>query len=248
MIGCTCHVCTSAKPENRRFRPSVLVSQGNRNILVDATPDLRSQALAYRVDHVDAVFFTHAHADHILGVDDLRLYNYRSGKKLPCYADKVTLHRLKTVFDYAFDDRESEQSRPTLLPHLVDGRFELFGLAITPLELFHGKLQILGFLFEDEGGHRFGYATDCSFIPQATQDLLKGIDLLVLDALRYDPHPTHLSLSQAVEIARNLGPKQTLFTHIAHQLEHETVNSNLPAEIHLAYDGQVVHLDRNETK
>lgn len=240
MIGCYCPVCTSSNPQNRRFRPSVLVSQGERNILVDAGPDIRLQAITFRVNHLDAVMFTHSHADHILGVDDLRLYNYRSGKKLPCYADAATLKRLATVFDYAFDDRVTEQSRPMLLPVEIQGRFDLFGLSVSPLELYHGKLQILGFLFEDAAGHRFGYATDCSFVPAQAEERLRGVDLLVLDALRYDPHPTHFSLAQAVEVARKLSPRQTLFTHITHQLEQGTVNASLPPEIQLAFDGQVI--------
>jgi phosphoribosyl 1,2-cyclic phosphate phosphodiesterase len=218
----------------------VLLTHEERHILVDASPDLRSQALAFGVGRVDAVLFTHHHADHILGIDDLRIYNYRRDGRLPCYADGRTLERLKTVFDYAFAELETEQSRPMLDFHEVDGVFELFGLKITPFELLHGSLPILGFLFEDGEGRRFGYATDCSGVPERSARLLAGVDLLILDALRYTPHVTHFSLSQALEVVKRLQPRQTLFTHIAHQLDHRTVNESLPPETQLAFDGQIV--------
>jgi phosphoribosyl 1,2-cyclic phosphate phosphodiesterase len=220
----------------------VLLSHQDKQILVDASPDLRSQALAFGVGRVDAVLFTHHHADHILGIDDLRIYNYRRDGRLPCFADARTLERLKIVFDYAFADMETEQSRPMLDFREVVGAFELFGLEITPFELMHGSLPILGFLFEDAEGRRFGYATDCSGVPEESARLLAGVDLLILDALRYTPHVTHFSLSQALEVVKRLQPRQTLFTHIAHQLDHRTVNDSLPPETQLAFDGQVVEV------
>ena len=240
MIACDCEICASPNPKNKRFRPSVLVSTAGRHILVDTSPDLRSQALTFGIARIDAVLFTHHHADHILGLDDLRIYNYYLEGKLPCYSDRRTLDRLRHVFDYAFADGKTEQSRPKLSTHELNGQFDLFGLNITPFPLYHGSLSILGFLFEDELGHRFGYATDCSAMPDETADLLRGVDLLILDSLRYDPHPTHLSLEQATELAGQLQAKQTLLTHIAHQLEHEAVNASLPPEIQLAFDGQLV--------
>lgn len=242
LIGCDCPVCTSDNPRNKRYRPSVLVSHEGKHVLIDASPDLRSQALDFKVNEVHAVLFTHHHADHILGIDDLRLYNFNLGAKMPCYSNRFTLKKLKGVFDYAFDDGESEQSRPSLDPIEVNGPFDLFEMRITPFELFHGSLPVLGFLFEDSAGQCFGYATDCSRIPEESFKMLRGVDLLILDALRHIPHPTHFSLEEAVEMARELKPRQTLFTHIAHQMEHEKVNSSLPSEIQLAHDGQVVDL------
>jgi len=240
MIACDCEICASPNPKNKRFRPSVLVSNAGHHILVDTSPDLRSQALSFGVSRVDAVLFTHHHADHILGVDDLRTYNYYLEGKLPCYSDRRTLERLRLVFDYAFADGKTEQSRPKLSAHELDGQLELFGLTITPFRLDHGSLPILGFLFEDEQGQRFGYATDCSSVPDESAELLRGVDLLILDSLRFDPHPTHQSLEQAVEVAGRLQARQTLLTHIAHQLEHEAVNASLPPQIQLAFDGQLV--------
>jgi len=242
IIGCDCPVCNSPDPKNRRYRASIVVSNDGQHILIDAAPDLRSQALAFGVDRVDAVLFTHHHADHVLGIDDLRSYNYHRPGKLPCYADRATLERLKVVFDYAFDDGDSEQSRPALDLREISGEFRLCGLNVTPCELMHGSLPILGFLFEDGQGNRFGYATDCSGIPEGSAALLRGVDLLILDALRHDFHATHFNLSQALEAVAQLEPKRTLFTHIAHQLDHQTVNDSLPPETQLAFDGQIVEL------
>jgi phosphoribosyl 1,2-cyclic phosphate phosphodiesterase len=207
-------------------------------VLIDTTPELRLQCLACNIEHVDAVLYTHHHADHVAGLDDLRRFNVSGQGPLPVYAAQDTLDRLAVMFDYAFrHDPDYPSAKPLLEPRLIDGPWELYGRRVEPIPLLHGELPVLGFRF---GG--LAYCTDCSRIPDASWKLLADLDVLILDGLRKRPHPTHFNLEQAVEAASRIGAKQTYFTHIAHELGHAETNANLPANMALAYDGQTLEL------
>lgn len=238
MIGCDCPVCTSSDPHDRRTRSSALVGVGEHVILIDTTPELRIQCLASNVRRVDAVLFTHGHADHVTGLDDLRRFNWLQQTPLTCYADARTAHILQRMFPYAFDhDQDYPSAKPQLRLDQIIGPFELFGTTITPIPLLHGQLAVLGFRIGN-----FAYCTDCSVIPDESFALLAGLDVLILDALRHRPHPTHFNLDQAIAAAQQVGARRTFFTHIAHELSHAGVNATLPAGMQLAYDGQVIAL------
>jgi phosphoribosyl 1,2-cyclic phosphate phosphodiesterase len=234
MIGCACATCRSDDPRDRRWRPSVLVTldDGTR-VLVDTATDLRAQALRFGVTRVDAILFTHSHADHILGLDDVRRFNVLQKRAVPCYADARTIDDLRATFRYMFDAATPRGGGvPQLDLHTIDGPFELAGQAIRPVPVLHGARVILGFRIG-----RFAYLTDCSAIPDASWPLLAGLDTLVLDALRDRPHPTHFTVAQAVEAATRIAARRTFFTHICHDLPHEATCARLPAGMSLAYDG-----------
>ena len=230
MIGCKCGVCTSDNPKNRRTRASVLFQFADKSVLVDTSIDLRFQLLAADVHHVDAVLYTHAHADHLHGLDDLRSIGRKGA--VPLYADARTAEIIRTSFAYIFDDAEKPSEVPRVKLHVVDGPFDLFGEHVWPVELLHGKLPVLGYRIRD-----VAYLTDCSAIPDASLRMLGNLDVLVLDAVRFRPHPTHFSLEEAIEVVEILKPKRAFFTHICHDLDHDTVNAMLPENIRLAYDG-----------
>jgi phosphoribosyl 1,2-cyclic phosphate phosphodiesterase len=232
MIGCTCAVCTSGNPKNRRMRPSAAVEVKKRVFLLDTSTDLREQALRFDLPRVDAVLYTHAHADHIHGVDELRAFNVRHLHEIPCYGNPDTLNRLRNYLQYIFDQEHHESFRPFLSLNEVQGPFTLSGVDVVPVPLFHGKMSVLGYRI---GG--FAYLTDANRIPDASWKLLEGLELLVLDALRPRPHATHFSLSEAVEVAAKLNPQRTVFTHVSHMMEHEETNKGLPKGMELAYDG-----------
>jgi phosphoribosyl 1,2-cyclic phosphate phosphodiesterase len=238
MIGCDCAVCTSDDPRDRRTRPSIVVEVGDRSILIDTSPELRMQCLACGITRVDAVLYTHYHADHVVGLDDLRRFNHLQKAPLTCQADRTTGEILVRMFPYAFEDLPGyASSKPHLEMAIIRGPFELFGLRILPVPLFHGDLPVLGFRFG-----RFAYCTDCSRIPETSFDLLGGLDVLVLDALRRRPHPTHFTIDEAVDHARRIGARRTYFTHMAHDLAHDATNRELPPGMALGYDGQVIEL------
>ncbi|MDM8008141.1 MAG: MBL fold metallo-hydrolase [Phycisphaerae bacterium] len=238
MIGCTCPVCTSSDPRDKRTRTSVAVETAGRSFLIDTPPELRTQCLACNITRVDAVLYTHSHADHIVGLDDLRRFNALQKAPIPCYGDAHTLRDLHRMFPYAFQDMPDY---PSAKPHLemieVDGAFELLGVRVVPIPLFHGKLPVLGFRIGP-----FAYCTDCNQIPDESMALLQGLKVLILDGLRRRPHPTHFNLEQAVEAARRIGARQTFFTHIAHELAHEATNAELPPGMALAHEGQVIEI------
>lgn len=237
MIGCDCPVCTSLDPRDKRTRASVVVRYGDAQILIDTTPELRLQALANGVGRIDAVVFTHAHADHIMGLDDVRRFNYVRGGPLDVWADRRTQETLDRCFGYAFREPTPDQKvfRPHLIRREITGPFEVAGTRWTPIELLHGDLPVLGFRVG-----RLAYCTDVSFIPESSYPLLAGLDVLVLDALQKKKHTTHFSLDEAVEQAARIGARQTWFTHIAHGLGHKETNRELPAGVRLAYDGLAV--------
>ena len=237
MIGCHCAVCTSTDPHDHRNRPGALVSYDGLNFLIDTTPELRLQCVRFGIDTIEAVVYTHAHADHIMGLDDLRRFNAMRKGPLDIWADAPTHEALGKCFYYAFESPPAEMKifRPVLNKRLIDGPFQLAGRTWMPVPLMHGEQEILGFRI----GH-MAYCTDVSGIPEPSFDLLRDLDVLVLDALQPKPHYTHFSLSQAVEAAARIGAKLTLFTHIAHTLPHAATNAMLPGNMRLGYDGERV--------
>ncbi|MDA1051815.1 MAG: MBL fold metallo-hydrolase [Planctomycetota bacterium] len=240
-IGCGCDVCLSENPRNHRTRCSVILGLPEGNLLVDTSPDLRFQLLREGIGIVHAVVYTHEHADHIFGLDDLRLFQFYLGHPLPLYCESVVEKRLRHSFDYAFSDRE--QTHAGAIPSLVTRQistdpFEVLGARIQPVRLLHGpRFEVLGFRIGN-----VAYCTDTNAIPGESLGLLEGLDVLILDALRRRPHVTHFGLDEAVELAGRLRPKQTFFTHICHDLEHEATNATLPSNMQLAYDGQRIAL------
>lgn len=241
MIGCDCAVCTSDDPHDRRTRPGMAVSWADRTVLIDTPPDLRLQCVANDIRRADAILFTHHHADHIAGLDDVRRFNWLMRRPLGCYGLQDTLDRVRQMFIYAFkEDLDYPSHKPELqLVPIDDQPFELFGLTVTPIPLMHGPLPVLGYRFG-----RFAYCTDCDHIPEKSLALLGDLDVLILDALRLRPHPTHFHLEQAVEMAHRIAAGRTYFTHIAHEIQHAVVNALLPANIQLAYDGLTFDVTR----
>jgi phosphoribosyl 1,2-cyclic phosphate phosphodiesterase len=240
-LGCPCAVCNSADPHDRRLRPSVLVrwadpvSSAERVVVVDTGPDFREQALREKVTHVDAVFYTHAHADHIMGMDDLRPLSFiaeRRGGPIPLYADPEAKKVLEHIFAYTFspDATYPTRARVQLVP--LAERNAVLGVEFIRIPLLHGVQPIAGFRFGNAA-----YMTDVSAIPEPSFELLKGVEVLVVSALRHAPHPSHSTIEQSVAWARRIGARQTWFTHIAHDLGHEETNRSLPRDIQLAYDG-----------
>ncbi|MBI4476374.1 MAG: MBL fold metallo-hydrolase [Acidobacteria bacterium] len=239
MIGCTCVTCQSPDPRDKRWRPSIYLELADGTcVLVDTTPDLRTQALAFGLTRVDAVLFTHSHADHVLGLDDLRAYNRRHRGAIPCYGDDRTLADLRHMFRYVFHPDGEGGGVPKISLTLIGGRFCLGRQECVPIPLLHGRRPIYGYRFG-----RFAYLTDCSAIPEASWPLLDGVEVLVLDALRHRPHPTHFSLAESLEIVARLRPTRTLFTHMCHDLPHAATCERLPPGVELAYDGLKIDVD-----
>jgi phosphoribosyl 1,2-cyclic phosphate phosphodiesterase len=236
VIGCDCDVCGSADPRDRRLRASVVIRDGQRCYLVDTATELRLQALTAGLTSVDAVLMTHAHADHTGGFDDLRRFNELAGQHLPIYADPGTASVLRERFAYAFADHfPFYGGKPDLTLHVVEGPFELFGRQVIPVPVQHGRLPIIGYRFGD-----LAYITDAKGIPPESMELLQGLDLLVLNALRERPHPTHLNIAEAVGIIQELRPRIAYLTHVSHELSHHAGSGLLPPGIELAYDGLTV--------
>ncbi len=213
----------------------MVFSYDDRHILVDASPELRLQCIAQSVTRIDAVCLTHAHADHVAGLDDLRRFNDVLGTALDVYGDPATLDTVQRMFGYAFDDGDDWPSvKPNLRAVRISAPFELFGRTVTPLPYLHGPMEVLGYRVGD-----VAYCPDCSGIPDQTRRLMDDLDILILDAVRHHPHPTHFNIDQAIAEARRIGARRTLFTHIAHALSHAEVGADLPPGFELAYDGQV---------
>lgn len=237
MIGCHCPVCTSSDPRDQRTRPSVVISYGQTRVLVDTTPELRLQCVANGIDRIEAIVFTHGHADHVMGLDDVRRFNAIKGGPIDAWGDEPTHAMLEKCFGYAFRAPSPEQKvfRPHLVRRMITGPFEIAGVTWTPVPLFHGDMPVLGFRVGN-----LAYCTDVSHIPEPSYELLKGLDVLVLDALQWKRHATHLSVEQAMEETKRIAPRQALFTHIAHALSHEETNKLLPPGMRLAFDGERV--------
>lgn len=234
VIACDCATCRSEDPRDKRWRPSLaLAFDDGTSVLVDASPDLRAQALRFRITRVDAILLTHAHADHVLGLDDVRIYNFRQGGAIPCHGAARALARVRRMFDYVFDPATPKGGGlPQLALRELVGPFSLGGATVIPVPLLHGTLPVLGFRIGS-----FAYLTDCNAIPDASWPLLEGLDTLVLDALRHKAHRTHFTVDEAVDVARRIGAGRTLFTHMTHDLPHAATCAALPAGISLAYDG-----------
>jgi phosphoribosyl 1,2-cyclic phosphate phosphodiesterase len=253
-IGCDCEVCRSSDPRDRRSRPSILIqivpgpqepahlrqpfAGAVRSILVDTSTDLRTQALANDVRRVDAILFTHVHADHVFGIDDVRRFNQMQKAAIPCFAGAGTVAGLRQMFAYIFEPpRQKGGGLPQLSLFPLAGAFSLGGVEIVPIPLFHGLLPVLGFRLGS-----FAYLTDCNRIPDESFALLDGVDTLIIDALRQRPHSTHFSVTEASAAAARIGASRTLFTHISHDLGHAATNASLPAGVELAYDGLVLEV------
>ncbi|MGH9327253.1 MAG: MBL fold metallo-hydrolase [Terriglobia bacterium] len=210
----------------------MLIEFDGRALVIDTTPDFRQQSLREHLERLDAVVFTHTHADHIFGLDDVRAFNVRQKEPIPIYADHPSMEILRRVFTYIFEANYPAGGIPRLTPRLIEGPFDLWGLHIVPLPVLHGNLPVLGFRFG-----RTAYVTDFSTIPEATLAMLDGVEVLILDALRHQPHPTHSTIEQSLELVKWLKPRRAFFTHIAHELRHEPANAALPSGVELAYDG-----------
>jgi phosphoribosyl 1,2-cyclic phosphate phosphodiesterase len=237
MIGCRCAVCQSADPRDKRTRSSIYLAAPQANILVDTTPDLRQQALRENLDHLDAVLFTHPHADHIMGFDDLRRFCEIQGGPLPIYGSAETLGQMERIFYYAFDPRKLVPGYVHVLPHVVTGPFELGGIEITPLPVPHGAVSTLGFLFSRGERKLLVYLSDCASVPEPVRTIISGVEVLIIDGLRDRPHPTHLTVAGAVEAAHAIGAQRSFITHLTHEKTHVDRQRDLPAGIDVAYDG-----------
>lgn len=238
LIGCDCAVCGSDDPRDRRTRTSALVSIDGRNVLIDASPELRLQCLANDVRRLDAVLVTHTHADHICGLDDVRRFNQMQAGPLDLYVGAAHLASLEKVFGYARADRAAHNvDLPQLVFHEVDSTFELFGERVEALVLPHGRFTVLGYRLGP-----LGYCTDLSRMPEEALARLRGVEVMVLGALRPDPHPAHLSLDEAVGVARQIGASRTYFVHMSHHVGHAAYDGQLPEGMQLAYDGLRVQI------
>jgi phosphoribosyl 1,2-cyclic phosphate phosphodiesterase len=231
-LGCPCKVCRSSDPRDNRTRASILLSREGHNLVIDTSPDFRQQGLRAGVGRLDAVIYTHGHADHIMGLDDIRPFNLKQQSNMPVYASRETLVVLMRTFSYIFDEGPTQSTLPGVDLHEINGPFELMGVKIVPVPAWHGEMRVLGFRFG-----RAAYLTDFSRIPDSSLPLLEGLDDLILDALRDTPHPMHSTVAQSLELVEQLQPKRAWFTHISHDLAHEETNARLPQHVRMAYDG-----------
>lgn len=231
-LACRCDVCRSTDPRDSRTRPSALLSYNGRNVVIDTTPDFRQQALREKIDRLDAILYTHAHADHIMGLDDIRPFNAKQKAAIPIYAADETLGILRRTFAYIFEPQSGESSRPLVELHSLASEVELFGAKIRSVPAQHGPLTVHGFRIGS-----VAYLTDFSTIPESSKALLHNLDHLVLDALRYVPHPMHSTVDQSLALVDELAPRHAWFTHICHDLGHEATNAKLPPNVRLAFDG-----------
>jgi phosphoribosyl 1,2-cyclic phosphate phosphodiesterase len=231
-IGCTCRVCSSADPHDRRTRPSILLEYNDRVVLIDTTPDFRQQAISAGIRKLDAVFYTHSHADHILGLDDLRPLSFHRNGRIPLYAHAHTIPTLRHIFRYIFEADYKYGGLAQVELHEIAGPVELFGARFDSIAVVHGDTEIHGYRFGEAA-----YLTDFSDIPTASREKLRGLDILFLDALRHKPHPTHSTVEQSLKIVEELQPRRAFFTHISHDLPHEETNAALPPNVRLSYDG-----------
>ncbi|HEX3071522.1 MAG TPA: MBL fold metallo-hydrolase [Thermoanaerobaculia bacterium] len=239
VVGCSCAVCTSSDPRNKRLRQSVKIEMGGKHFLIDTSPDLRLQLLKNPIPRLDFVLFTHSHSDHLMGLDDIRPFNFRQREAIQAFANPMTAAAIRRAFNYIWSDSQIGGGKPQLDLIEIDGPFVHEGIAITPLPVTHGDWTILGFRI---GG--FAYITDTNGIPDATMKLLEGVEILALDGLRISPrHPTHFVIDEAVAVATQINARETWLIHLTHEVDHETVEATLPAGIRLAYDGLVLECD-----
>ncbi|MBI1739936.1 MAG: MBL fold metallo-hydrolase [Acidobacteriales bacterium] len=238
-IGCDCAVCHSSDPRDRRTRPSVMITYNGHHVLIDTTPDFREQALREKITRVDAVLYTHTHADHILGIDDLRPLSFaHKPGRLPLYATPHAADFLRDMFRYIFEADYKFGGLPQVELKSIEGPIDLFGARFEPVTIIHGETPILGFRFGSTA-----YLTDHSAVPPESLDRLRDLDILFLDALRYKPHPTHSTVDQSLRIVEQVKPKRAFFTHICHDLPHEATNATLPPNVRLAFDGMKLEFE-----
>lgn len=235
-LGCGCAVCHSSDPRDRRTRPSIAVlyreGDNERIVLIDSGPDFRQQALRENIDHIDAVLYTHSHADHILGLDDLRPLTFKGADKIPLYADRTTADVLETVFEYTFSESSTYPHKARVALHPLNAHTHLFGADLITVPLLHGELETSGFRFGNAA-----YLTDMSDIPKSSFALLENLDVLILDALRRTPHPSHSNLETALQFVEKIRPRRAWFTHMSHDLGHAETENELPPHVRLSYDG-----------
>jgi phosphoribosyl 1,2-cyclic phosphate phosphodiesterase len=231
-IGCRCAVCLSSDPRDKRTRPSILLRYNNRAVVIDTGPDFRFQAMRAGMERLDAVLFTHSHADHVLGMDDIRPFNLQDNRAIPIYGNRPAIEGVRRIFQYVFDGNHPWGGVPLVEAHVINGPLELFGLEFVPIRVRHGYLEVFGFRFGS-----VAYLTDYNEIPEPSLKLLRGVEIIFLDALRHAPHPAHMTVAQALQEVERIGPKMAYFTHIAHDLGHEETNRELPAHAQLCYDG-----------
>ena len=234
MIGCECAVCRSDDPRDVRTRPSVyLTLPDGTSVVIDTSPDFRAQALRHRLPRVDAVLYTHGHADHVMGLDDLRRFNHLQRGRIPCYGDAQTINELRRMFSYMFDRAiPSGIGLPEMDLFAVHGPFSLGGVEVIPVPLWHGRRLVQGYRIGS-----LAYLTDCSAIPDSSWELIEGVDTIVIDALRHRAHPTHFTVAEALAAVDRVGPTRAWFTHICHDLAHAATTASLPEGVELAYDG-----------
>ncbi len=238
-LGCDCNVCTSTDARDNRLRPSIMLEYDGYTVIIDTTPDFRQQALRAKIRKIDAVLFTHSHADHIMGLDDVRPISLRQPLPIPIYAARNTLDDIRRSFLYIFELSNPESTLPRIVEHTVQqDEFTLFGLDFIPIELYHGKTKIFGYRFG-----RAAYLTDHSEIPAESMAKLRNLDVLFLDALRHKPHPTHSTVQQSLGYVEQLAPGRAYFTHISHDLAHKRTEELLPPHVRLAYDGLKIRVE-----
>ncbi len=241
-IACDCAVCRSEDPRDQRLRSSLLVETVDGVLLVDTTPDFRTQALRHGLRRVDAVAYTHSHTDHVCGFDDLRRYCELGNRAMPVYATGQVLADLRRIFYYAFDGQHAVRTYIRPEPHEVVDGFEACGLRVERADVPHGRIMVQGYIFHRGDRPLAGYFSDCHAVPDEVVQRLQGIPVLILDALRHKPHPTHMSLGQALEVVRAVQPGRAFFTHLGHDLGHEETERLLPENVRLAYDGLRVEI------
>jgi len=237
VIGCDCAVCRSGDPKNKRLRSSIHVRCGDLALVVDTGPDFRQQCLREEIENLDAVLFTHAHSDHIMGFDDLRRFTVDEGDFIDVFATHECLARLRAAFHYAFDGDNWYRGYLKPTPHTIDGPFAVGELEVTPLPVRHGKVETIGFGFERAGGVRFAYIPDAKTVSEETREWLHDVDVLILDGLQMEPHWTHLSIPEAVDLAGTVGAASTWLTHCACRVNYRMIEPQLPDNVRIAWDG-----------
>lgn len=242
VLGCHCAVCSSPEPRNNRTRCSVLLEWSDHKVLIDTATDFRQQALREGIEQIDSVLYTHAHADHVHGIDDLRTFTLMTGQAIPVYAARGVLDRIQGLFSYIFSEADTPGYRPRLEVNEVTGPFVLFGQKVTPIPLIHGPGESLGYRIGN-----LAYVVDCSAIPETSLAMLEDLEVLVIDALRFREHDSHLSIRSAIEVAKKLRVPKTLLTHLTHDVDYPSHSAGLPMGVEFAYDGQTLTLPLPES-